>query len=128
MPLEYPITKPYTIRHLTTYVSGVSVVAIAGLAVLNCKSSSRIVFVVTLNPLILVVLQGHEVVTVLRPNPNITESPWWSPKSLPGWHSAGDCQPVSLSRQSSFHTNSSLFSYGELIIMLFFLRVLTKTN
>lgn len=75
-----------------------------------------------------VVLQGHEVVTVLRSNPNITESPWWSPRSLPGWHSAGGCQPVPLSRQTSFRTNSSLFSYGELAFALLFIRLLTKQD
>ncbi|KAG9099664.1 hypothetical protein FS749_000726 [Ceratobasidium sp. UAMH 11750] len=92
MPLQYPVTRDYTIPHLTTYLSVVSVVAIAALAVLN------------------VILQGYDIVTVLRPDPNVTESYWWSTGLLSG-RFAGDCNPVSLSTKMSFSTNSSFFSY-----------------
>ncbi|KAG9078567.1 hypothetical protein FS749_009393 [Ceratobasidium sp. UAMH 11750] len=92
MPLEYPVSREYTIPHLTAYFSIVSVAAVAALTVLN------------------VILQGYDVVTVLRPDPNITESYWWSigPLSV---RSAGSCDPVSLPRKLKFSTNSSLFSY-----------------
>ncbi|KAG8706432.1 hypothetical protein FRC08_001071, partial [Ceratobasidium sp. 394] len=92
MPLEYPVTRKYTIPHLTAYLSIASVVAVAALSVLN------------------VILQGYDVVTVLRPDPNVTESYWWSVAPLPS-RSAGGCNPVSLSTKMSFSTNSSFFSY-----------------
>ncbi|KAG8697627.1 hypothetical protein FRC08_006406 [Ceratobasidium sp. 394] len=92
MPLEYPVTREYTIPHLAAYLSLVSVVAIAALTVLN------------------VILQGYDIVTVLRPDPNVTESYWWSIGPLPG-RFAGGCNPVSLSKKMSFSTNSSFFSY-----------------
>ncbi|KAG8780269.1 hypothetical protein FRC12_023267 [Ceratobasidium sp. 428] len=90
--LEYPVTRKYTIPHLTAYFSVVSVIAIA--------------FFTTLN----VVLQGYDVVTALRPDPNVTQSYWWStgPLSL---RSAGSCNPVSLPKKMNFNTNSSLFTY-----------------
>ncbi|KAG8744611.1 hypothetical protein FRC10_009836 [Ceratobasidium sp. 414] len=88
MPLEYPITREYTVPHLTTYLSIVSVFVIAALTVLN----------------------GYDTVTVLRPDPNVTESYWWSVGPLSG-RSAGGCDPVSLSGGVNFITNSSFFSY-----------------
>ncbi|KAG9125058.1 hypothetical protein FRC07_009128 [Ceratobasidium sp. 392] len=90
--LEYPVTRKYTIPHLTPYFSVFSVVAIVAFAVLN------------------VVLQGYDVVTVLRPDPNVTASYWWSTSKV-SVRSAGDCNPVSLSKEMTFSTNSSLFSY-----------------
>ncbi|KAG9126273.1 hypothetical protein FRC07_004125 [Ceratobasidium sp. 392] len=95
MPLEYPVTREYTIPHLTAYLSLVSVIAISAFTVLN------------------VILQGYDVVTVLRPDPNATESYWWSTRSL-SLRSAGSCDPVSLPKKMTFNTNSSLFSYEEL--------------
>ncbi|QRV74234.1 hypothetical protein RhiJN_02248 [Ceratobasidium sp. AG-Ba] len=92
MPLEYNVKREYTIPGLTLCFSAFSVVAIAGLTVLN------------------IILQGYDIVTVLRPNPNITESYWWSTKAF-SVRSAGECNPVSLSRKSAITTNSSLFSY-----------------
>ncbi|KAG8765568.1 hypothetical protein FRC12_007432 [Ceratobasidium sp. 428] len=90
--LEYPITRKYTIPHLNAYFSVVSVIAIAFFTALN------------------VVLQGYDVVTALRPDPNVTQSYWWStvPLSL---RSAGSCNPVSLPKKMNFNTNSSLFTY-----------------
>ncbi|KAG9084341.1 hypothetical protein FRC06_004119, partial [Ceratobasidium sp. 370] len=60
-----------------------------------------------------VILQGYDVVTVLRPDPNVTESYWWS---IGPWssRSAGRCNPASLSKKTRFSTNSSFFSYGTL--------------
>ncbi|QRV74237.1 hypothetical protein RhiJN_02251 [Ceratobasidium sp. AG-Ba] len=92
MPLEYAVKREYTIPGLTWYFSAFSVVAIAALTVLN------------------VILQGYDIVTVLRTNPNVTESHWWSTRALPV-RSAGECNPVSLPRRSMIMTNSSLFSY-----------------
>ncbi|KAG8780268.1 hypothetical protein FRC12_023266 [Ceratobasidium sp. 428] len=92
MPLTYTVTKNYTIPHLTVYFSVFSFVAIVALAVLN------------------VILQGYDIVTVLRPDPNITASYWWSTR-VGSVRSAGDCDPVSLSKEMMFSTNSSLFSY-----------------
>ncbi|KAG8765566.1 hypothetical protein FRC12_007430 [Ceratobasidium sp. 428] len=92
MPLEYPITREYTIPHLTTYLSAISIIAITILAILN------------------VVLQGYDVVTVLRPDPNVTHSYWWSIGSL-SLRSAGNCDPVSLPKKMTFSTNSSIFTY-----------------
>ncbi|QRV89008.1 hypothetical protein RhiJN_17026 [Ceratobasidium sp. AG-Ba] len=92
IPLEYNVKREYTIPGLTAYISVVSVVSIVALAVLN------------------VVLQGYDIVTVLRPDPNVTEHYWWSTRGL-SVRSAGECSPVSLPRKSAIATNSSLFSY-----------------
>ncbi|QRV74233.1 hypothetical protein RhiJN_02247 [Ceratobasidium sp. AG-Ba] len=92
MPLEYNVKREYTIPGLTLYFSAFSVVAIAALTVLN------------------IILQGYDIVTVLRTNPNVTESYWWSTRAL-SVRSAGECNPVSLPRRSMITTNSSLFSY-----------------
>ncbi|QRW03191.1 hypothetical protein RhiLY_02190 [Ceratobasidium sp. AG-Ba] len=92
MRLEYSVKKKYTIPYLTAYFSGVSVFALTGLTVLN------------------VILQGYDVVTVLRANPNATDPYWWS-TSVGTLRSAGRCSPVSLPRKSIISTNSSLFAY-----------------
>ncbi|QRV74254.1 transmembrane protein [Ceratobasidium sp. AG-Ba] len=57
-----------------------------------------------------VALQGYEIVPVLRSNPNITIAYWWSTRWI-SIRSAGNCDPVSLSKKLVFSTNSSLFSY-----------------
>ncbi|QRV89010.1 hypothetical protein RhiJN_17028 [Ceratobasidium sp. AG-Ba] len=92
MLLEYPVTKEYSIRNLTIYFSVFSIIAITGLVILN------------------VILQGYQVVSVLKSDPNITERHWWSTGAM-SIRSTGKCNPVSLPRKSTITTNSSLFSY-----------------
>ncbi|KAF8607410.1 hypothetical protein BDV93DRAFT_542333 [Ceratobasidium sp. AG-I] len=98
--LTYPVEQPYRIRRITEIFYFSSFVLIALLVTLN------------------VALVGYDVVTVLLPNPNVTNyDQWWAPAKLPDAlkirTKPGECEPTRLPMGTPLKTNSSLplFTY-----------------
>ncbi|CAE6458917.1 unnamed protein product [Rhizoctonia solani] len=98
--LEYPKGQPFAIPYMAEFFYAGSVILVAVLVVIN------------------IILAGNDVVTVLKKDPNNTDSKWWAPNWLPESltmsATPGPCQPLTLPQHAtSIRTNSTLpiFAY-----------------
>ncbi|CAE6384241.1 unnamed protein product [Rhizoctonia solani] len=98
--LEYPKGQPFAIPYMAEFFYAGSVILVAVLVVVN------------------IILAGNDVVTVLKKDPNNTDSKWWAPSWLPESltmsATPGPCQPLTLPQHATaIRTNSTLpiFAY-----------------
>ncbi|KEP48158.1 putative transmembrane protein [Rhizoctonia solani 123E] len=98
--LDYPRGQPFAIPYITEVFYAGSVILIVVLVIIN------------------IILAGNDVVTVLKKDPDNTDSKWWAPhwipESLTLASTPGPCQPLTLPQHAtSIRTNSTLpiFSY-----------------
>ncbi|KAF8685210.1 hypothetical protein RHS04_01000 [Rhizoctonia solani] len=101
--LEHPKGQPFAIPYMAEFFYAGSVILVAVLIVVNSE----------------VVLAGNDVVTVLKKDPNNTDSKWWAPNWIPESltisATPGPCQPLTLPQHAtSIRTNSTLpiFAYS----------------
>lgn len=118
--LTYPVEQPYRIRRITEIFYLSSFVLLALLITLNGMCTRAIVFDYHSSAVFLAALVGYDVVTVLLPNPNVTNyEQWWAPAKLPDAlkirTKPGECQPTRLPMGTPLKTNSSLplFTYSK---------------
>ncbi|CAE7075467.1 unnamed protein product [Rhizoctonia solani] len=98
--LDYPRGQPFAIPYITEFFYAGSVILVVVLVIIN------------------IILTGNDVVTVLKKDPDNTDSKWWAPNWLPASltlaSTPGPCQPLTLPQHAtSIRTNSTLpiFSY-----------------